>query len=250
MPRQITDEEKFRLWTAGFIPIAVHFLRFFHRREQHWSLNGPSAASAVTGVAFCCAFQLSPSSASFSLMLIFKAVVVAHLVFVKYTTTVRPVSETLVVSRVKPIWLKCLGFASLGILTAVGFPLLLAKDIQALWGLPLVPSLQFAGTLVYCVATQCLLRLRASETRLLLLAGFSVAMSVVSLVLFSVGLAYPQTILGDVFLFQAATALIDSFGEFLLRHYVKATWSVAGRDRLSLATSTPLRTDVPTVHFG
>lgn len=125
------------------------------------------------------------------------------------------ISPALIVSRITPKWGVILGLVFVAIHAISGFVLLFLWDIQLLWGLPYIPSMQLAGTLVY-------LALKTHQHRgwgELLLAAFAVVTSVLSGLFLLVGLAFPQTILGDVALFQVAVGLFDGLGEFI-RHLV------------------------------
>ena len=96
--------------------------------------------------------------------------------------------------------------------------------IQAIWGLPVVPNALFTIWLVYCISTLQGEVERGNRVNLTVLAILAAIVAIVSVVLLAVGLALPQTVLGDVFSFQIATALADSIGVFLVRYMYKALW--------------------------
>lgn len=63
------------------IQIAVHVCRFYNRHNEYWVLNWPSAAFVAAGTISL--VLLVTGAESVPLLISFKAVLVAHLVFVK-----------------------------------------------------------------------------------------------------------------------------------------------------------------------
>ena len=102
--------------------------------------------------------------------------------------------------------------------------------IQAIWGLPVVPNSLFAIWAVCYVPTRWRVspitdsRFRAkARVRLALAAILAAIVAILSIVLLAVGLALPQTALGDVFSFQIVTALADSIGGLGIRYMTKSS---------------------------
>lgn len=99
-----------------------------------------------------------------------------------------------------------------GLYTCAGVALLVWFDLQLVWGLPVMPNLQLAGTLLYFVANT---QQPKAFRRTLYAATVSVAMSISCGVLLTIGLAYPETTLGDVALFQVAIELLYRVGDLV-----------------------------------
>lgn len=79
--RQVTDEERTRLWIAFGMQVVTSLLQFY--RNQHWPIVG----FVIAGTAFTLALQFGPASVSCGLLYSCRAVLIVQIIYIKVILT-------------------------------------------------------------------------------------------------------------------------------------------------------------------